>query len=166
MRDIFIQMLVIIAEKTNFDLRHVLTFPVTEFPLSIAHSDGSRITTEKSKLLGKLEAMQPGFHQMPLPLIDATLIGGGLLLHSYLSALGNIASYEKLARSLLSHVCGYSGREIHVLFDTYLPMSLKETERKVHGADHYSFVISGPVQAPKQSCQKLLQNGIFKDQLA
>ncbi|XP_041362193.1 uncharacterized protein LOC121378189 [Gigantopelta aegis] len=71
-----------------------------------------------------------------------------------------------MARSILSHVCSNRGNEIHVLFDTYVPSSLKESERRLRGADDRPFVISGPEQAPKQSCQKLLQNGIFKDQLA
>lgn len=53
-----------------------------------------------------------------------------------------------------------------MLFDTYQPMSLKDSERKLRGADDRPFVISGPEQAPRQSCHKLLQNGVFEDQLA
>ena len=166
LRDAFIHMLVIISEKTNFNLRHVIEFPKTEYPLSIAHSDGSGLKTVKSKLLKKLESLQDGFAERALPPIDVTLIDGGLLLHSFLSAIGNITSYGNLARRLLAHVCSSSGSEVHVLFDTYHPLSLKESERKLRGAEDRPFVISGPEQTPKQSCQKLLQNGIFKDQLA
>ena len=101
-----------------------------------------------------------------MPHIDATLIDGGLLLHSFLSAIGNISSYGDLARRLLGHVCSSIGSEIHVLFDKYMHSSLKESERRLRGAEDQPFIISGSEQAPKQSCQKLLQNGIFKDQLA
>ena len=45
-------------------------------------------------------------------------------------------------------------------------MSLKESERTLRGADDRPFLFSGPDQAPRQGSQKLLQNGIFKDQLA
>ena len=121
---------------------------------------------KRAKLLNKLEELQDGFTETPLPLINVTLIGGGLLIHSFLSAIGKITSYGNLARTLLSYVCGSGGSEIHLLFDTYHPMSLKESERKLRGADDRPYLITGPEQAPRQGCQKLLQNGIFKDQLA
>lgn len=53
-----------------------------------------------------------------------------------------------------------------MLFDTYRPMSLKESERNLRGADDHPFIITGPGQVPRQVCHKLLQNSIFKDQLA
>lgn len=40
LKDVFIRMLVLISQKTNFDLKHVIASPITEFPLSITHSDG------------------------------------------------------------------------------------------------------------------------------
>lgn len=167
LRDVFIRMLVVISKTTSFDLAHVLTYPITEYPLSITHSDGTGLKSVKSKLLKKLEGLQDGFAETALPSVEATLIDGGFLIHSYLSALGKITSYGNLARSLLAHVCTTnSGKEIHVLFDTYHSMSLKESERRLRGANDCPFVIAGPEQAPKQNCQKLLQNGIFKDQLA
>ena len=52
------------------------------------------------------------------------------------------------------------------MFDTYLPHSVKTSERKLRGAEDHPFVMAGPQQAPKQSCKKLLQNGMFKNQLA
>ena len=137
-----------------------------EYPLSIAHSDGSGLKTDKSKLLNKLEELQDGFSETPLPVIDVTLIDGGLLTHSFLCAIGKITSYGNLAKTLLAYVCGSRRNEVHVLFDTYRANSLKTSERNLHGADDHAFLIAGPQQAPKQSCQKLLQNGIFKDQLA
>ena len=106
-----------------------MTFPITEYPLCITHSDRSGFKTEKSKLLNKLEELQDGFTETPLPLIDVTLIDGGQLIHSFLSAIGKITSYGNLARTLLSYVCGRGGNEIHLLFDTYHPMLLKDRER-------------------------------------
>ena len=77
-----------------------------------------------------------------------------------------ITSYGNLAKTLLAYVCGSGGNEIHLLFDTYHTNPLKERERRLRGADYRPFLITGSGQAPRQGCQKLLQNGIFKDQLA
>ena len=165
-RDGFIHILVIISKKMKFNLRHTLSFPITEFPLSISQSDVLGIKTDKSKLLRKLEYLQSGFTNTPLPPIDVTLIDGGLLMHSLLSVIGKITSYGDLARFILLNVCSNQANEIHILFDTYKPMSLKESERKLCGADDRPFVITSAEQAPRESCQKLIQNGIFKDQLA
>ena len=148
LRDVFVRILVIISEKENFNLRYLMTFPITEYPLSIAHSDGSGLKTNKSKFLEKLEGMQEGFIDRPIPPVSVTLIDGGLLLHSYLAAIGKITSYGNLARNLLSYVCENQGNEIHVLFDTYQLISLKNNERQLHGAEDYPFIISGPEQGP------------------
>lgn len=164
-RDKFIRMLVVISQNTNFDLKHVVSYPITDVPLSISQPDGSRLKTNKSTLLKKLESMQ---EVTSLPHIDVTLIDGGLLLHSYLSAIGSISSYGNLARAVLGHVFAKiaRGQEVHILFDRYLPGSLKESERRLRGGEDTPFVIGGCEQRPKQSCKKLLENGIFKDQLA
>ena len=89
-------MLVVISQKTNFDLKHVISCPITEFPLSIVHSDGSRMTTPKCKFLDKLVSKQNEFDHTPILPIDVTLLDGGLLLHSFLSSIGEISSYQKI----------------------------------------------------------------------
>jgi len=158
LRDFLIRILVVIANRTNFDLKHVMENPITQYPLSISHSDGTGLKTDKSKLLNKLEKLHHGFNDTPLPSVDVTLIGGGLLIHSFLSAVGKIVFFGNHVRELLVYVCRNPGDKIHVLFDTYRPTSLKQSERKLRGADDQPFVIAGPEQAPKQGCQKLLQN--------
>ena len=47
LRYIFIRILVILSNSTTFNLRHVMTFPITEYPLCITHSDGSGLKTEE-----------------------------------------------------------------------------------------------------------------------
>ena len=51
--------------------------------------------------------------------------------------------------TLLAYVCGSGGKEIHLLFDTYHPIHLKETEMKLRGADDRPFLITGSEQAPR-----------------
>ena len=130
-RDTFVRLMVVVSESTNFDLKHVLECPITDYPLSIAHGDGSIMKTVKANLLKKLESMQNGFAQNYLPRIDVTVIDGGLLLHSFLAVTSCIASYANLARNQLSHVCSNAGGEIHVLFDTYIQSSIKGSERQL-----------------------------------
>ena len=131
-----------------------MTFPITKYPLCITHSDGSGLKTEKSKLLNNLEELQDGFRETPLPLIDVTLIDGGQLIHSFLSAIGKITSYRSLTMTLLAYVCGSEGKEIHVLFDTYHHMSLKETERKLRGGYSSLLVQSKHPYKAVRTCSK------------
>ena len=87
--------------------------------------------------------------ETPIPLIDVTLIDAGQLIHSFLSAIGKITSYENLAMTLLAYVCGSGSKEIHLLFDTYHPIPLNETERKLRGTDDRPFLITGSEKAPR-----------------
>ena len=57
-RDLFVRMIVVIAETTAFDFRNVLSCPIIMYPLSLAHGDGAHVKTEKSELLKKLESIQ------------------------------------------------------------------------------------------------------------
>ena len=104
-RDAFIRLLVAISKATSFDLSHIMTFPITQYPLAIAHSDGLMIKTDKSMLLHSLEKKQEGFAEHVLPSFDVTLIDRGLLIHSFLSATGHILSFGSLATKLLISVC-------------------------------------------------------------
>ena len=65
LRDIFIRILVILSNSTTFNLRHVMTFPITEYRLCIIHSDVSGLKTEKDNLLNKLEELQDGSSKRP-----------------------------------------------------------------------------------------------------
>ena len=54
-RDMFIRILIVVAEKTHFDLQNTLSYPLTPYPLSIAHCDGSHVKTDKAALAKRLE---------------------------------------------------------------------------------------------------------------
>lgn len=54
LRDVFIRILVAISKTTNFNLRHIMAFPIIDYPLSLAHSDRSMLKTEKGVLPKKL----------------------------------------------------------------------------------------------------------------
>ncbi len=164
LRDMFVRIIIVVAEKTPLDLRNVLSHPIITFPLALAHCDGSYVKTQKSSLLEKLESMQTEIIT-DLPRIDAQIYDGGFLLHSILSQTSMGASYSSIARTILSQVCSGRAREVHVCLDKYVENSIKDSERKLRGAVDVPYIITGPDQTMRQSGQKLLTNGVFKNEL-
>ena len=167
MRDAFIRLTIHIAEETGFDLREVLAFPIISYPLSIAHSDGSHVKTEKAALLRHLESLpSEPFTEKNLQEVShlekAKIYDGGLLLHSVISNTNAGASYESVARSILSVVCKGEATEVHVCLDKYIENSIKDSERKSRGAVNSNYVITGPEQKMRQNGKKVLENGVFK----
>ena len=166
-RDVFARILLIAAKSCHsLDLKHILSFPITDVPLSIAHSDGSLMKTDKSALLRKLEARltDSNINSGSLPSIDVTLIDGGLLFHTILIDLkGN---YGAMARAFLERICAHHGNEIHVLFDVYKENTIKANERQLRGSQNHTYIIAGPEQTPNQSKTELVQNSSFKQEFA
>ena len=164
LRDIFIRIIMIVAEKGALDLHHVLSYPITIYPLSLAHCDGSYVKTNKAVLLKTLESLQTQTVLHPLRSY-IQIYDGGLLLHSVLSKIHTGTSYGSVARKILSAVCTGTAKEIHICLDKYIENSLKDSERKRRGAVDSLYVIAGPEQTIRQNAQQLLQNGIFKNEL-
>ena len=166
LRDAFIHLVVAIADETEVALRKILSFPIISYPLSIAHCDGSHVKTDKAALLNKLESMQTiPFTEKDLPQDYVQIYDGGLLLHSIVSQTNIGASYGSLARSILSTVCKGRATEVHVCLDKYIENSIKDSERKSRGAVDSQYTITGSEQKMRQNGQKLLGNGIFKNEL-
>jgi hypothetical protein len=165
LRDMFVRMIVVIAEKTGFDLPRVLSYPITSYPLSLSHSDGAHMKTGKAALLRKLESFQTeliteaGFSYV-------LVYDGGLLLHSLFPQINTGASYASVARKMLSMVCSGNTSEVHVCFDKYVANSIKDSERKLREAQDSPYTITGPDQTMRQSGKKLMKNGIFKNEIS
>lgn len=165
LRDMFIRMMVVAAEKTAFNLKAVLCYPITSYPLSLAHSDGGNLKTDKSALMGKLELSQTE-PTVTLPEVYSNVYDGGLLIHSTLSQMNAGTSYSSIARTILSVVCsGKGSEEVHVCLDKYVENSIKDSERQLRGAVNTAYSITGPDQKIRQSGQKLLANSSFKNEL-
>ena len=58
-RDVFIRIALLASSNSNFDLKRVMSFPITKYPLSLSHSDGTPLICQKSVLLHKLESLNP-----------------------------------------------------------------------------------------------------------
>ncbi|XP_068213902.1 uncharacterized protein [Palaemon carinicauda] len=167
LRDFFIRIIIVVAENTNFDLRHVLRYPITSYPLSLAHADGALLKSRKHTLLNRLEEFQK---DTPIPTevhqgICVRIYDGGLLIHSVLSVMNVGTLYGAIARTILSTVCTGGGDEIHVCLDKYVENSVKDSERKLRGAEDSVYTITGPNQTMRHKGAKLLKNGMFKNEL-
>ena len=83
--------------RTGIDLHFILSFPITEVPLSLSHADGSFDKTVKSSLTKLLES-KVQMNRISFPQtyeIDAILIDGGLILHEILPRHSS-SSYGKI----------------------------------------------------------------------
>ena len=166
LRDMFVRMIVVVSEKTSLDLRKIISYPITTYPLSLAHCDGAHMKTEKSALLRKLESLQTETitdTQLPRSYMQ---VYDGVLLHSVLSQTATGASYASMARTMLSVLCSGRASEVHVCMDKYVENSIKDSERKSRGAVDTDYVITGAEQKIRQSGKKLLTNGVFKNEFA
>ena len=157
------------AVKTSdsLNLRHLLSYPITAVPLSLAHSDGTPLKTDKATLTKALEDKQDiVLTDANLPPIKATVIDGGIILHETMIQLSK-SIYGTMARDVLKRVCRSHGEQIHLVLDKYQSPSIKYSERILHSSGRsQEFIITGPDQAQCQSGTELLKNGGFKVEFA
>ena len=163
-RDVLGRILTVAAKESNcFDLKHILSYPITDVPLALSHTDGTPAKTCRAALTNALESRQTSKLEDVLPVIRATVIDGGNILHEIVLQHSK-SSYGAMARDLLVKVSFYQGEEIHLLFDKYQSPSIKDTEQKSRGGYfHKDFIITGPDQSQTKSGTELLRNGAFKD---
>lgn len=166
-RDVFGRMLAVAADSTDaLDLQHILSFPLTEVPLSLAHSDGTPLKTEKAVLTRKLECKQEAaLLPTNLPVISASVIDGGIIIHETVLQHSK-STYGIMAKDLLERVCSSRGEQIHLVLDKYQSPSIKDPERNLRQSTSQLFIITGPDQAQRQSGIELLRSSSFKEEFA
>ena len=101
-RDVFGRSIAVAALSSAsdvFDLRHLLSYPITTVPLSLAHSDGTPLKTNKATLTKALVSRQD------VVFVDAnistikTINDGGILLHESVMQHSK-STYATMARDL------------------------------------------------------------------
>ena len=113
------------------DLRHLLSYPITTVPLSLAHIDGTPLKTDKATLTKALESRQDVVYvDTNLPSITATISDGGILLYESVMQ-HNKSTYAAMARDMLVKVCSHRGELMHLLLDKYKSPSIKDVDRKL-----------------------------------
>ena len=166
LRDMCIRIILIVAQQTSFDLRNVLSYPITKYLSSSAHCDGMHTKGDKSTLLRKLKLFQVEvITENDLPVNYVHVYDGGLVFHSVLSQTNTGASRASIDCNILSIVCSGKQKEVHLYFDKYVKNSIKESEKKLRGAIDSPYAIAGSEQIIHQIRSKLLTNRIFKNEL-
>ena len=110
-----------LESKTNAtcDLKHINTFPITDVPLSFAHSDGTPNKTGKATRTKLLEGKQTIIlTDITLPPVNAIGVDGGCILYETLSHPSK-STYGTLEKDLLVKVCSFKGEDIHLVLDKY-----------------------------------------------
>lgn len=167
-RDVFGRILAVVAKTSDtIDLHHVLSYPITEVPLSLAHSDGIPLKTDKASLTKTLESKQETvLTDSNIPPIKATVIDGGIMLHETVMKHSK-STYAMMARDLLVKICSCHGEQVHLVLDKYQSPSIKDAERNLrYSSTPCAFNITGPDQAQRQSGVELLKNVLFKEAFA
>ena len=169
-RDAFGHLLAKIAlQNEAIDLCEVLSFPITEVPLSLAHADGMPTKTEKANLTRVLEAKQATtVDEKDITTFDATLFDGGLVLHEVL-LMHNGSTYGAIIRDIMIKICSTQGDSVHLLLDRCLEPSIKDLERLQRGseqAENSTFIITSAEQQQRQKGIDPLKSGPFKEAFA
>ena len=160
-RDIFARLLTLAArESRDIDLHHILCYPITHVPLSLAHADGTPLKTERASLTKLLESKQTSvLTNINRPSISCSIIDGGLILYEVL-VQHTTSSYVDIATGLLARSCSLQGMEIHFLLNKYKSQSIKDNERKWRCRTEEVYIITGPQQIQKQPCVKLVKKTV------
>lgn len=125
-RNVFGQ-LILLALEHNISMEKVLAYPLGPVPWSLATADGFPVKTDKSKLMNSI-VPQTSLEQRPnLPRSTYIMDGNAL----YQSQVSIPKTFADLAESLFDQLP--KSPRVDFVTDTYLPMSIKETERTRRG---------------------------------
>ena len=135
------------AAKTSHSLNlcHILSYPITAVPRSLAHSDETLLKTDKATLNKALGDQQDiVLTDANLTPIKATVIDGGIILHETLIEHSK-STYGSMAKDLLEMVCRSHGEQILLV---QVPVTIhKHSERILCSSDRpQEFIITGPDQ--------------------
>ena len=136
----------------------VLAYPLTPVPLTLAHIDGTKITTDKSKLFGKLEKrITPAAPEN----VDVCIVDGMFLIQS----LANLPqTFGGIANVILSCLVKLGSR-VDFVCDTYKHPSIKDIEREDRGSVSGEIKVSGQEQRRPKEFSVALKSESFKTSL-
>ena len=109
-----------ICQYLELDLKRVLAYPLTSVPLTFAHIDGLKISTDKSTLFSKLE----------MRLITAACIVDGMfLVHFHVDLSSTFGGQVNVA---LSHLVRRANR-VDFACNTFKYPKINDITREDHG---------------------------------
>ena len=136
-RDLFAQIL-FQGQNQSISLQHILTYPLTPAPLSMAHINGAMCVTNKAALVHKIEAKVTPVSNVKC---EAVIIDFMFFIRSATSDLP--VKYGALARSLLTRVPKRGATTVMFIADIYndqhsVKDSCQGTRGTVSGGRTYS----------------------------
>lgn len=136
-RDLFAQIL-LQGQNQSISLQHILTYPLTPAPLSMAHINSAMCVTNKAALIHKIEAKVTPVSNVKC---EAVIIDFMFFIRSAASHLP--AKYGQVARSLLQMAQRFGATTVMFVADIYddqhsIKDSCQGTRRVVSGGRTYS----------------------------
>ena len=116
-RELFGSILFLSLER-KVDMAELLSYPLTQVPLSLSHVDGTMLKTKKSTLTSALEMK---VKTRPPDIVNETVIHGSF----FLCLQYNLPStFGQVAKAMLSNIMKAKGNVIHFIFDKWIiPLS-------------------------------------------
>ena len=122
-RDLFGSVLFLSLQR-NVDMAEVFWYPLTPFPLSFCHTDGTILNSPKANLLTELESRVKS--EAPNK-IDAAVLDGMFFLHLLVDPP---KTFKQIAVYLLRKMFnGFNCKNIHLVFDKVVSPSIMDLER-------------------------------------
>ena len=157
-RDLFGRLLYLATDK-KLDIRMVLGYPLIPVPLCMAHIDGTKHSTTKSKLAkelaSKVTSEPPG--QFDTYIVDA------MYMIRALDTKDLPTTYGGIAKLILTKIC--TTQSIHFVCDTYRTPSIKGAEQQKRGMSELNIAITGPSQKRPRDFKAALHSTKFKSAL-
>ena len=160
-RDIISKLLALFAKTgRQIDFKSALAYPLTTVPLSIANPDGSRRTTQKSKMLEFLSLKDEEEPQLNADVFIIDLMAQIRVLTKEVPD-----TYEEFVIKFLHSIPkGYA--RIDIVADTYREKSIKSSERNKRGnLESQKIMINSEKSKMPRDFQKFLRNGDNKSRL-
>ena len=158
-RDLYGRLLYL-SVQMQFDLHHVLSFPILPEPPCFALPDGTIRGYPKSKVFHSLKA---GLKSTPPEKICVFIADGMFLVHAL---IGTSPTYGVLARKLLLKVMKETTERADICFDCFNSPSIKDVERKERGdVDSVRLFSIGPKVKIEKDISSLLKLSSFKNEL-
>lgn len=154
-----------IAQENKIDLVNIFSYPLTNTPHSLTHSDGSiYCNTKKGELIDLLQ-VKIKEEYIPPSNIGIEIINGFDLLNSINEYPHK---YGKIADFILSRLCETDATEIYLIFDKFQSSTIRDVEMKKEVSKLEQFSATYKIRCPNQertaALSKLLKHPSFKDE--
>jgi hypothetical protein len=121
--------LYVAMQSRNADLEEFFRHEVQPFPPSLSEFGKLRLPSAKSELL---KCIVPSTMPEPPTQFDCNVLDGAVVVHC-LPVTGSITFDDYAHNVFIPHLSSQRSRRVDVVWDTYIPNSLKESTREKRG---------------------------------